>query len=81
MNGTELKIEMTRNHDTQEKLAEALGLGAPSAISTRINGNVQFRQKEIEIIAERYNLTAKRVCEIFFPNVVSVGETAKGAQA
>ena len=79
MNETELKIEMARNHDTQEKLAEALGLCAPSAISTRIKGKVEFRETEIATIGKRYGLSAKRLCEIFFPDVVSQTDRQVGA--
>lgn len=65
MNTNELKAVMKRNGDTQEKLAEALGLQV-SGISERIRGNIDFRRSEINVIRNRYNLSAEETVMIFF---------------
>jgi len=65
MNTNELKAAMKRNDDTQEKLAEALGLQT-SGVSERVNGKVDFRRTEINIIRERYHLSAEETIKIFF---------------
>ena len=65
MNSNELKAEMKRNNDTYEKLAEALDLQV-SGVSERINGKVEFRRSEINIIRERYNLSPEDTIRIFF---------------
>lgn len=65
MNTNELKAAMKRNNDTQEKLAEALGLQV-SGVSERVNGKVDFRRTEINIIRERYNLSPEETIKIFF---------------
>lgn len=65
MNTNELKAVMKRNEDTQEKLAEALGLQV-SGVSQRIRGVVEFRRSEINIIRERYNLSPEETMKIFF---------------
>lgn len=65
MNPNELKAEMKRNNDTQEKLAEALELSV-SGVNDRINGRVEFRRSEINTIRQRYNLSAEDTVRIFF---------------
>ena len=70
MNPKELKAAMKRNEDTQEKLAEALGLQT-SGVSERINGRIQFRRNEIDIIRQRYNLSDADTIMIFFADDVS----------
>ena len=70
MNSLEMKVAMKRNEDTQEKLAEALGLQI-SGVSARINGRISFRASEIEKIRERYNLSNEELVKIFFTTKVS----------
>ncbi len=70
MNSLEMKVAMKRNEDTQEKLAEALGLQI-SGVSARINGHIDFRTSEIEKIRERYNLSNDELVKIFFTTKVS----------
>ena len=70
MNSSELKAAMARNNDTQEKLAEFLGLQT-SGVSARINGKIDFRRSEINKIRERYNLTDQETISIFFNENVS----------
>ena len=60
-----LKAAMTAYGDTQEKLAEAIGISA-SNFSDKVNGKVSFRQSEIAAIKERYHLSADDVDRIFF---------------
>lgn len=70
MNSLEMKVAMKRNEDTQEKLAEALGLQI-SGVNARINGHIDFRTSEIEKIRERYNLSNDELVKIFFTTKVS----------
>lgn len=70
MNSNILKAVMVRNNDTQEKLAEFLGLQV-SGVNARINGKIDFRRSEINAIRARYNLTAEETVEIFFDENVS----------
>lgn len=65
MNSNELKAEMKRNNDTYEKLAEALDLQV-SGVSERVNGKVEFRRSEINIIRKRYRLSPEDTIRIFF---------------
>ena len=70
MNPNELKAVMKRNEDTQEKLADALCLDV-SGVNNRINGRVEFRRSEINIIRQRYNLSAEDTVRIFFEDEMS----------
>ena len=65
MNSNNMKAAMAKNNDTQEKLAEYLGMQV-SGINARINGKIEFRRSEINAIRERYHLTAEETIEIFF---------------
>ncbi len=65
MNSNEMKAAMKRNGDTQEKLAEALGLHI-SGICGRVNGHIDFRASEIGKIVKRYNLSPEETERIFF---------------
>ena len=65
MNRIEMKVVMMRNQDTQEKLAEALGLQV-SGVNARINGKTDFKSKEIKKIKERYNLSPEDIDALFF---------------
>lgn len=70
MNTNELKAEMKRNEDTQEQLAAALGLQT-SGVCERINGRIEFRRSEINIIRKRYNLSDADTARIFFDDEMS----------
>ena len=70
MNSLEMKVAMKRNEDTQEQLAEALGLQV-SGINARINGHIDFRISEVEKIRRRYNLSDAELINIFFTTKVS----------
>ena len=70
MNSNNLKAAMAKHNDTQEKLAEFLGLQV-SGINARINGKIDFRRSEINAIRERYGLSPEETIEIFFSENVS----------
>ena len=70
MNSNLLKSVIVKHGDTQEKLAEAMGLSV-SALNLRINGHIEFRRNEINYIKQRYDLTPAEVDEIFFEELVS----------
>lgn len=66
MNKGLLKSFMVLNGDTNKDLAAFLDISEQS-ISNKINENgTEFKQKEIALIRQRYNLTAEQVEQIFF---------------
>jgi len=65
MDKTAMKIAMTKHHDTQEMLAEALEMQI-SGLNARINGKIDFRAGEILRIVKRYNLSPEETTAIFF---------------
>lgn len=71
MNSNLLKATIIKNGDTQEKLADAMGLPT-SALNMRINGKIEFRRNEIIFIKRRYGLSSDEVDSIFFTEIVSV---------
>ena len=61
-----LKQKMVDNNDTMKTLARVLDI-APNTLYKKMQGTVQeFTQTEIHKIAERYNLTAEEIKDIFF---------------
>ena len=64
MNTRMLKSKMVLFDDTNVTMAEALGI-TPPAYSLKLNGENDFKQEEIKIIKERYNLTPEEVDTIF----------------
>ena len=70
MNSNLLKATIIKNGDTQEKLADAMGLPT-SALNMRINGKIEFRRNEIIFIKRRYSLSSDEVDSIFFTEIVS----------
>lgn len=70
MNSNLLKATIIKNGDTQEKLADAMGLPT-SALNMRINGKIEFRRNEIIFIKRRYRLSSDEVDSIFFTEIVS----------
>ena len=70
MNSSNLKAAMAKHKDTQEALAEYLGLQT-SGLNMRINGKIEFRRSEISAIRNRYQLSPEETMEIFFENEVS----------
>jgi DNA-binding XRE family transcriptional regulator len=70
----ELKAAMARFGDKQDDLASVLGL-SPSGLSVKMNGTVDFRRNEIELILLRYRLSADEVRRIFFADDVTQNVT------
>ena len=57
---------MVLNGDTNKDLAELLDISEQS-VSNKINENgTEFKQGEISLIRQRYNLTAEQIEAIFF---------------
>lgn len=65
MNSNILKSKIKLNGDTQEELAEYLGI-TNSTLSFKINGKNDFLRAEIQLIKQRYNLTPQEIDQIFF---------------
>lgn len=65
MNKTKFKIMLLEHHETQERLAKALGVTG-TTLSYKVTGQSEFTQSEIRKIKERYNLTPDQVDKIFF---------------
>lgn len=66
MNGAMLKSVMVLNGDTIRDLAEYLDI-TPQSVSDKINERrTEFKQGEIAMIKERYNLSADQIDAIFF---------------
>lgn len=66
MNGSLLKSIMVLSGDTIRTLAEHLDI-SPQSVSDKINERgTEFKQGEIAMIKERYNLSADQVEAIFF---------------
>ena len=72
MNKNLLSSKMKLFNDTQETLANAIGISL-SRLNAKINetGGAEFTQSEIQIIKQRYSLTNDEVIEIFFNQKVS----------
>lgn len=72
MNKTLLRSHMVKHNDTQERLANYLGISL-SRLNAKINetGNAEFKQTEIAFIKKRYGLTPKETDAIFFNNIMS----------
>lgn len=74
LNKKEFKSAIARYGDRQEDLANALGTTS-ALLSQRINGKIEFRRNEIEMIIARYNLSPDDIQRIFFASEVSFKET------
>lgn len=72
MDGKKLKSILTLNGESQQDLADVLGLSAVT-VSYKINESKgrEFTQSEIRKIKEHYGLTAEQVDDIFFNHFVS----------
>lgn len=71
MNANKLKAIMALNGDTGAKLAEALGIARPTFSLKLHNKGTDFTRGEIQIIKDRYKLSAEEVDDIFFNIKVS----------
>lgn len=66
MNKKLFRSIMVLHDDTNETLAEYLGI-TPQSVSLKINENgTEFKQGEIAKIQRRYNLSAEQLKAIFF---------------
>lgn len=65
MNKNAFKAVMIYNGDDQKAVADAIGV-SPQTVSDKLNGLTDFKQSEIQTLAERYKLTPAQVDEIFF---------------
>ena len=66
MNTKLFRSIMVLNNDTNKSLAEFLQL-SEQTVCNKINENgTEFRQGEIAMIRDRYNLTADQIADIFF---------------
>lgn len=65
MNTNLFKSKMKLHNDTQQGLADYLGI-VISSVSNKINDKQEFRLNEVKRIKKRYNLTAEEIDEIFF---------------
>ncbi len=72
MDKTLLSSVMVKNHDTQRKLAEAMGLSL-SRFNAKINERegAEFTQTEMTFIISRYHLSNDEAMKIFFAEKVS----------
>lgn len=66
MNKKAFEIAKLENDDTNKDIAVYLGISEQS-VSNKINENgTEFKQGEIAKLAEKWNLSAERIAEIFF---------------
>lgn len=65
MNKNHFKSVMVLHGDTQKSVADALSV-SEQTISDKINGISDFKQSEIKVLIDRWNLTPAQVDEIFF---------------
>lgn len=65
MNKNAFKAVMIYHGDDQKAVADAIGV-SPQTVSDKLNGITDFKQSEIQTLAERYKLTPAQVDEIFF---------------
>jgi hypothetical protein len=66
MNTKLFRSIMVLNNDTNKSLAEFLNL-SEQTVCNKINENgTEFKQGEIAMIKDRYNLTADQIADIFF---------------
>ena len=67
MNKNKFVSVMKLHGDTQESLAEAIGISV-QRLNAKINstGGAEFTMSEIRAIKIRYNLTCQEIDEIFF---------------
>ena len=63
MSATELRIEMKKHNENAKILADVLDL-TPQGFSLK-KKHGRFTPAEIRTIADRYDLSADRICEIF----------------
>lgn len=65
MNKNAFRSVMVLHGDTQKDVADALNI-SEQTVGDKVNGYSDFKQSEIKILIQRYNLTPAQVDEIFF---------------
>jgi len=70
VNKNELRSVMALHNETNEVLAEVLGISTKS-VSSKLNSKTEFLQGEIATIARHYKLTDEQIVKIFFNREVS----------
>lgn len=65
MNEPLLKSIMVLHGDTQMELARALNINE-NTLGLKMRQQYEFKQSEIKLITQRYNLTDAQIAEIFF---------------
>ena len=65
MNKNLFRAMHTAHGDTQKQVAEILGI-AEQTLSSKVNGETDFKHSEIKILIDRYGLTPEQVDAIFF---------------
>lgn len=72
MNKALLRSHMAKHNDTQEALANYLGISL-SRLNAKINetSGAEFKQTEIAFIKKRYSLTPRETDAIFFSRELS----------
>lgn len=72
MDSTRLRSVMVLHKDTGKSLSDFLGISEQS-FSQKINekNGKGFNKKEIQMIAQRYELSPSDIVSIFFTNLVS----------
>lgn len=56
---------MVLNGDTQKTIADALNV-SEQTVGDKVNGISEFKQSEIKVLINRWNLSPEQVDEIFF---------------
>lgn len=65
MNKNHFKSIMVLHGDTQKTVADALGV-SEQTVGDKVNGLSDFKQSEIKVLIDRWELTPAQVDEIFF---------------
>ena len=65
MNKNAFKSLIILKGDTQKDVADALGV-TEQTVGDKLNGVSDFKQSEIKILIDRYDLTPEQVNDIFF---------------
>lgn len=68
MDAVLFKYFMGRYGDTLQTLADALNIHK-TTLSGKINGRDEFKQGEMTVIIDRYNLTPDETMNVFFSDV------------
>ena len=67
MNKNLFRAMHTAHGDTQKQVADILGI-AEQTLSSKVNGETDFKHSEIKTLIDRYGLTPEQDDTIFFSN-------------